>query len=134
MQLNNYNPNYCVAQMHFKVYCYVLQDLFFQYRWNNFLHSQVEQCIALALRGLSCDDGPGIEGEGHHSAASSPGTPPPEMTPQAPEAVTDTPVIPSEPHNTTEESAMEESKEIQLEPADSESDMKEPSPLVSNVS
>jgi serine/threonine-protein phosphatase 6 regulatory subunit 3 len=25
------------------------QDLFFKYTWNNFLHSQVEQCIAFAL-------------------------------------------------------------------------------------
>jgi len=28
---------------------YVFQELFFKYTWNNFLHSQVEQCIAFAL-------------------------------------------------------------------------------------
>ena len=27
----------------------VFQELFFKYTWNNFLHSQVEQCIAFAL-------------------------------------------------------------------------------------
>lgn len=30
--------------------CTVFQDLFFKYQWNNFLHTQVEQCIAAALR------------------------------------------------------------------------------------
>jgi SIT4 phosphatase-associated protein. len=27
----------------------VFQELFFKYTWNNFLHSQVEQCIAFAM-------------------------------------------------------------------------------------
>jgi len=27
----------------------VLQDLFFKYTWNNFLHTQVQQCLALAI-------------------------------------------------------------------------------------
>lgn len=26
-----------------------LQDLFFKYTWNNFLHTQVQQCLALAI-------------------------------------------------------------------------------------
>lgn len=25
------------------------QDLFFKYTWNNFLHTQVQQCLALAI-------------------------------------------------------------------------------------
>lgn len=28
---------------------FVLQDMFFTYTWNNFLHTQVEICIALIL-------------------------------------------------------------------------------------
>lgn len=38
----------------------VLLDLFFKYTWNNFLHSQVEQCIAFALNSelsLSAENG-----------------------------------------------------------------------------
>lgn len=27
----------------------MLQDLFFKYTWNNFLHTQVQQCLALAI-------------------------------------------------------------------------------------
>lgn len=31
---------------------YYFQDLFFKYTWNNFLHTQVQQCLALAI---NCD-------------------------------------------------------------------------------
>lgn len=33
----------------FTFFLSVFQELFFKYTWNNFLHSQVEQCIAFAL-------------------------------------------------------------------------------------
>ncbi|XP_059476903.1 serine/threonine-protein phosphatase 6 regulatory subunit 2 isoform X2 [Neocloeon triangulifer] len=60
----------------------VLLDLFFAYKWNNFLHSQVEHCITLLLQSLS---GPEIASLNHNfdktfakSPGSSPSTPPAE--------------------------------------------------------
>lgn len=31
---------------------YFFKDLFFKYTWNNFLHTQVQSCLALAI---NCD-------------------------------------------------------------------------------
>lgn len=39
----------------------ILLDLFFKYTWNNFLHTQVEQCLAFAL---NADISTGEENDG----------------------------------------------------------------------
>jgi hypothetical protein len=126
------------------------QDLFFHYRWNNFLHAQVEQCVALALRCLGGgDDGPGgieAEGDGHNSQGSSPGSPPASLMPQSPPSVpAQAPAteqgtasdITSPQQQECQPEAMDEGKEIvevSLENADTELDTKDISPLVFNVS
>ena len=38
----------CLKSIHVIFSCF--QDLYFQYIWNNFLHTQVEQCLGLVLR------------------------------------------------------------------------------------
>lgn len=40
----------CVFSIFFIYICTInLQSLFFKYTWNNFLHTQVQQCLALAI-------------------------------------------------------------------------------------
>ena len=41
-------------------HCHYFQDLFFQYSLNNFLHTQVEQCVTVIL------NNPAVESDGSH--------------------------------------------------------------------
>lgn len=49
------------------------QDLFFKYTWNNFLHFQVELCVAAILNHPSSDErpGPGLQNHDGTSAATN---------------------------------------------------------------
>ncbi|KAF4519046.1 hypothetical protein B566_EDAN001632 [Ephemera danica] len=120
----------------------VLLDLFFHYRWNNFLHAQVEQCVALALRSLGGgDDGAaGTEAEGHNSQGSSPSSPPASMLPQSPPSVPEQTSTAAGTEQTAagetspQPEAMEEGKElVDTTVENAEVDTKDISPLVFNL-
>ena len=38
------------------IYLHLWQDLAFKYTWNNLLHTQVEQCLAIVLQDESSED------------------------------------------------------------------------------
>jgi SIT4 phosphatase-associated protein len=102
------------------------QDLFFTYKWNNFLHSQVEQCVALLLQSLSAPDAAPkslyCDQTFTKSPGSSPSTPPPEIgdasdTPKAEDSAEDKGV-----NDKLVQEKVDEAQSI------------EPNPLVINVS
>jgi len=104
----------------------ILQDLFFAYKWNNFLHSQVEQCIALLLQSLSTPEATLINQIANRtftkSPGSSPATPPPEVA------------DPSDSQNKDESSQETVIEEKPDEEKAEQAQTKEPNPLVINVS
>uniref|UniRef100_A0A7N6AHL6 Protein phosphatase 6 regulatory subunit 2 n=1 Tax=Anabas testudineus TaxID=64144 RepID=A0A7N6AHL6_ANATE len=58
----------------FEIFYLILFDLFFKYSWNNFLHFQVELCVAAILNHPSSEDrpSPGLQNHDGKSAESNP--------------------------------------------------------------